>query len=205
MQGNAQSPKIFGIGLNKTGTTTLGQMGKTLGLRCTSCDRNLLEDFVLRKDFSRIRQVIEQFDLFEDWPWPLLYPELDKLYPGSRFILTVRQSEALWLESLKQHAMKTPPTGHCRKLAYGLSFPHGHEAYFLDFYRAHNDRARAYFAGRSDIFLELCWERGDGFEKLCRFLGYDVPDIPVPHANRGANVTAHTHRLLVNRVLSLLL
>ncbi|MHC4376201.1 MAG: hypothetical protein ACYS26_06360 [Planctomycetota bacterium] len=39
-----RSPKIFGIGLNKTGTTTLGQCGRILGLRCTSFDRDLLDD-----------------------------------------------------------------------------------------------------------------------------------------------------------------
>jgi hypothetical protein len=36
--------KVFGIGLNKTGTTTLHECGKILGYRCTSCSRSLLDD-----------------------------------------------------------------------------------------------------------------------------------------------------------------
>jgi len=67
--------KIFGIGLNKTGTTTLGQCGKILGYRCTSCSRGLLEDVVLRKDFTRVKDAVSEYDLFEDWPWPVVVKE----------------------------------------------------------------------------------------------------------------------------------
>lgn len=60
--------KIFGIGLNKTGTTTLRQSGKILGLRCTGHDKILLEDFVLNNDLSQIYAKVEAYDLFQDWP-----------------------------------------------------------------------------------------------------------------------------------------
>jgi hypothetical protein len=115
-------PKVFGIGLNKTGTTTLGECGKILGLCCTSCDKGLLEDVASRNDFSRIIHKVNQHDLFEDWPWPLIYKQLDQMFPGSKFILTVRSSEGKWLESLKNHSMRTHPIGHCRRLAYGSTF-----------------------------------------------------------------------------------
>ena len=29
----------------------------------------------------------------------------------------------------------------------------------------------------------LVWEVGEGWEPLCEFLGVDVPDGPLPHAN----------------------
>lgn len=196
--------KIFGIGLNKTGTTTLGQCGKILGFRCTSCDKGLLEDFVIRNDFTRIKQKVSQFDLFEDWPWPLIYKDLDRMFPGSKFILTVRHSEEKWLESLKNHSMKTPPSNHCRKLAYGFNFPHKNEKDHIEFYRRHNDNVRSYFKNRSNDFIELCWENGDGFEELCSFLNCNVPDVPFPHANKGANNLVSKKRLLTNRLLSLL-
>lgn len=70
MKENDYQPKIFGIGLNKTGTKTLRQCGKLFGLRCTSLDRGLLEDYVLHNDFTRIKKKANQYDLFEDWPWP---------------------------------------------------------------------------------------------------------------------------------------
>lgn len=195
-------PKIFGIGLNKTGTTTLGQCGKFLGFRCTSCDRDLLEDFVLRSDFTRIEKKINDYDLFEDWPWPLIYKQLDQRLPGSKFILTVRKSEDAWLKSIKNHAMRTHPMKHCRKLAYGFNYPHKHEKDYIEFYRRHNDSVRSYFKNRSGDFIELCWESGDGFDKLCGFLNCNAPDVPFPHANKGADQKVGKMRVLINTLLS---
>ncbi|MGW8159184.1 sulfotransferase family protein [Desulfoprunum sp.] len=203
MTENTNSLKIFGIGLNKTGTTTLGRCGKILGYRYTECDRGLLEDVVLRNDFARIGQTVERFDLFEDWPWPLIYKDLDRMYPGSRFILTIRKNENVWLDSLKSHSLRTPPLQHCRKLAYGYNFPHGHEQEHLELYRRHNDNVRAYFKDRDRDFLEICWENGDGFEKLCNFLGREVPAVPLPHANKKSDHPNRLWRFLSNRLLSL--
>jgi len=203
MTENTNSFKIFGIGLNKTGTTTLGRCAKILGYRYTECDRGLLEDVILRNDFTRIRQTVERFDLFEDWPWPLIYKDLDRMYPGSRFILTTRKNENVWLDSLKSHSMRTSPLQHCRKLAYGYNFPHGHEQEHLELYRRHNDNVRAYFKDRDRDFLEICWENGDGFEKLCKFLGREVPAVPLPHANKKGDHPYRIWRSLSNRLLRL--
>jgi len=195
-------PKVFGIGLNKTGTTTLGECGKILGYRCTSCDRALLKEVVLKNDFTLIKNTVDQFDLFEDWPWPLIYRELDQMYPGSKFILTTRKSEDVWIDSIKSYSMKTSPIKHCRKLAYGFSFPHKHEQQYLDFYRKHNDNVRDYFSGRSSDFIELCWENGDDFEKLSNFLECNNPEVPLPHANKGIDNQVSKSRLFMNRLLS---
>lgn len=203
MTENTRSCKIFGIGLNKTGSTTLGRCGKILGYRYTECDRLLLEDVVLRNDFTRVRQTVERFDLFEDWPWPLIYKELDRMYPGSKFILTTRRNEKIWLDSLKSHSLKTPPWKHCRKLAYGYNFPHRHEQEHLELYTRHNDNVRAYFKDRDQDFLEICWENGDGFQKLCNFLGSEIPAVPLPHANKKEDNPGRNRRLLINRLLRL--
>jgi hypothetical protein len=194
------SPKIFGIGLNKTGTTTLGLCGQILGLRCTSSDKELTEDVVLRNDFSRVWEVVDRFDLFEDWPWPLIYKELDRFFPGSKFILTTRLDEWKWLESLKKHSMRTHPTHHLRKLAYGFHYPHRHQEAHLDRYRRHNEEVRSYFKDRAEDFLEVCWERGDGFPQLCNFLRLPIPEVPMPHANRGADQRSSYLRWFSNSI-----
>lgn len=197
--------KIFGIGLNKTGTTTLNRCGKILGYRTTSCNRDLLKDYALKNDFTQIERVANQFDLFEDWPWALIYKELDLIFPRSKFILTVRKDEHTWINSLKNHSMKTRPTRHCRKFAYGFNYPHRHEQEHLDFYKRHNDNVRDYFKNRPEDFLEICWENGDGFEKLCNFLGKDIPDVPLPHANKGIHNQPNNSRLIANKFLSIFL
>ena len=175
--------KIFGIGLNKTGTTTLDKCGKKLGYKVKGCDRDLLIDF-RAGEFQRFDSVIAEYDLFQDWPWPLMYRYLDETYPGSKFILTTRASDITWLESLKKHSMRTGAK-HCRLLASGYDYPHQNEISFLNQYNSHNHEVREYFSGRPNDFLEICWEKGDGWEKLCRFLDKEVPSIPIPHANKA--------------------
>lgn len=204
VRGAEKGVKVFGIGLNKTGTSTLGTCGEILGYKVQGCDRDLLKDVRLNGDFTRIRQAVEEHDLFEDWPWPLIYKELDNMFPGSKFILTVRKNEQNWLQSLKKHSMKTPPGIHCRKLAYGFNYPHGHAGKHLRFYRRHNDQARDYFRGRKDDFTELCWENGDGWEKLCAFLGQSRPKAAFPHANKTVDKKRTSRKLyLKNRALSI--
>jgi hypothetical protein len=123
------------------------------------------------------------------------------MFPGSKFILTVRRNEDVWLESLKKHSMRTHPMRHCRKLAYGFNFPHKHEQEHIEYYRRHNDDVRAYFKGRDSDFIELCWENGDGFEELCNLLNCDAPDTPIPHANKGEDNKVRKDYLLMNKLL----
>jgi len=199
---NYSPQKIFGIGLNKTGTSTLSECGRILNYRCKSCDRELLKDAVITKNFERIRNAVNNFDLFEDWPWPLIYKELDQMFPDSKFILTTRITANIWLESLKKHSMRTPPSIHCRKLAYGYNYPHRFEQEHIDTYIRHNQEVREYFKGRNSNFIELCWEKGDGWEKLCHFLDTDIPDLPFPHANKGSDQPVNKNRYKMNLILS---
>ena len=175
--------KIFGIGLNKTGTTTLDHCAQLLGYKVKGCDRGLLKDFH-DGDFRRFDSVISSHDVFQDWPWPLMYKYLDEAYPGSKFILTTRVTDRAWLKSLKNHSMRTGME-HCRLLAYGYEYPQQNESSFLSQYNSHNQEVREYFFGRKDDFLELCWEKGDGWRELCSFLGKEVPRLPFPHANKA--------------------
>jgi hypothetical protein len=67
--------KVFGVGLNKTGTTTLGVCLRSLGFRHVSCRRDLLESF-RNRNLERVFAVADAHDSFADWPWPLMYGEL---------------------------------------------------------------------------------------------------------------------------------
>lgn len=199
---NKNKTKVFGVGLNKTGTTTLAECGKILGLQCTSCNRGLLEDYVLKNNYIRIEEKIAANDFFVDWPWPLIYKMLDETYPRSKFILTVRKSDEIWFESLKRHSLRTHPKAHYRKLAYGFNYPHNHKQEHLDFYNEHNGNVREHFRNRSDDFLEICWENGDDLQKLGGFLNIDCPDIPTPNANKASGVNVNFRRVWANRLLA---
>lgn len=177
------SGKVFGIGYNKTGTTTLALCLQHFGYRHKSSDLELTR-LVGRGEIEPVLEHAESYDSFEDWPWPLIYRELDARFPGSLFILTVRRSSEVWLRSLKRHALLTGPT-EFREIAYGHALPAGHEAEHIARYEEHNREVRAYFGSRPHQFLEVCWETGSGWEDLARFLGHPVPDLPLPHANRS--------------------
>lgn len=175
--------KVFGIGLNKTGTTTLAECLKYFGYRHTSSNLELTR-LVARQDLDPVFRFAEAYDSFEDWPWPLIYRELDVRFPGSRFVLTTRSSPDVWLHSLKKHALLTGPT-EFREIAYGFATPDGHDAEHIRRYEQHNAGVRRYFAGRPHDLLEVCWETGSGWSELAGFLGHSTPDLPLPHANRS--------------------
>lgn len=187
--------KVFGIGLNKTGTTTLGLCLQHLGYRHTSSNLELTKR-VAAGDIEPVLDFAREYESFEDWPWPLIYRELDERFPGSKFILTTRRTPQVWLRSLKNHALLTGPT-EFRRIAYGHPIPEGHEPDHLSRYEAHNRDVRQYFESRPDDLLEICWETGSGWRELCDFLGHEVPDVPLPHANRS---DSKKKRLLAARI-----
>ncbi len=62
--------------------------------------------------------------------------------------------------------------------------PHKHKHHHLDFYNKHVEDVTGYFKDRPEKLLIICWENGDGWEKLSSFLGVDCPNIPLPHTNK---------------------
>lgn len=177
--------KVFGIGLQKTGTTTLGVSLKKLGYRGTTYDWNLTKSF-FEGNIEPLFAVADKYDSFEDWPWPLAFKELDERYPNSKFILTRRKSAEIWFESLKRHADRYDVTKY-RKLIYGHEMPHQHKDEHIAFYQAHNQAVREYFSSRPTDFIEVCWEEGDGWVELCSFLNIDdIPNKPFLHLNRSS-------------------
>ena len=179
--------KIFGIGWAKTGTTTLRRCFEVLGYKHQSQRLDLVHD-IEEGDLSRIRGVAEKNESFEDWPWIILFRELDAMFPESKFILTTRSQER-WVRSytnmLSTQGEASDELNEVRRILYGLPFPNVTEEQLLQRYRRHNHKVKEYFSNRPDDLLVVNWEEGDRWEKLCRFLEAEIPDEPFPHANRG--------------------
>lgn len=153
------------------------------GLKNKTYDLDLLKSYAAG-DYKSILHVTEFFDSFEDWPWPLLYKEFDNKYPEAKFILSIRSSDETWFESLCHHAEKTGPT-EARKIVYGYPMPKENPEYHKTFYNNFNQRVWDYFSDRPSKLLTVCWENGDGWQQLCSFLGFPVPDVAFPHINKG--------------------
>ena len=182
-------PKVFGIGFQKTGTSSLHRAFEILGYRAQKgIFINHPKGVIIppplsnEKVFAVALSYAREHDAFSDNPWPLLYRELDAAFPGSKFILTTRDAER-WLQSLVRHFGERP--SDVSQWIYGVPFPRGHEARCRDIYLAHNESARAHFAARPDALLEIDLEREPRWERLCAFLNLPIPAQPFPHENRA--------------------
>jgi len=181
--GSMTRPKIFVIGLSKTGTSTLKCMLLTLGYRVCGPRKDLLAA-VRRGQVSAINETLDAYDAFEDWPWPLVYRYVFEKYGSSAyFILTVRQDESAWFRSIENHGYSTRIFRSMTD-AYGYYRPFGRRTEFCEIYNRHNNEVRSFFSAYPRQFIEFCLEKGDGWEKLCWFLDQPVPQGPVPHRNK---------------------
>ena len=140
-----------------------------------------------RGDDRHLFDVAYRYDALEDMPWPFVYRALDAHFPNARFILTRRKDVATWARSIHRQTLGKP-----RRRFYSYKATIGHHFFrenpraFIEYYERHNRDVRRYFemadAG-GDKFLELSFEDGDGWEKLCAFLGLPIPSVLFPHSN----------------------
>ncbi len=168
--------KIFCIGFQKTGTSSLRDALSEIGYSVTGVFGRKVPLDELRDTYvERGLEIASRYDAVEDMPWPLMFRELDQHFPGSKFILTLRDSDR-WYNSIASHFGHEPY--HIQQLTYGedAGAPVGHELRYRKVYETHNDAVRAYFADRPGDLLEFWLERGDGWDELGAFLGRD--DIP---------------------------
>jgi len=173
--------KIFGIGFHKTGTKSLAQALRLLGYRVTG-PNGVHDPDISQNVRAMVEKLVPHYDAFQDNPWPILYRELDVQYPGSKFILTTRSSSS-WIKSQVEHfgVDETP----MRRWIYGVGSPKGNEEIYIRRFEQHNHEVMEYFKGRSGDLLVLDFATGDGWDKLCGFLGRTVPHVSFPHANRA--------------------
>lgn len=174
--------KVFCIGFHKTGTTSLAVALKMLGYRVTGPNGTKDPD-IADKVHEMADRLSEEFDAFQDNPWPILYREMDARWPGSRFILTRRSTDS-WIRSqVKDFGLRETPM---RRWIYGAGCPEGNERVFVERYERHNREVVEYFRERPDDLLVLDLASGIGWPRLCEFLGHPVPDAPFPHANKAS-------------------
>lgn len=179
--------KVLGVGWAKTGTTTLGECLQQLGYRHQSRNFDLVDEDFSTPDKAKIRAFAAERDSFEDWPWLLLFREFDSWFPGTRFILTVRNADD-WIRSYRSQLARLPESdlwNRRRTMLYGLPFPNVSDELLIERYERHNAEVLDYFRARSGDLLVVDWSRGDGWDEICGFLGLPSPPLAFPHANRA--------------------
>lgn len=193
--------KLFGLGLSKTGTSSLTDALNRLGVRAIHYPSDTRTYDELRAGRWRL-SILEDYDAALDITVAPFYAQLDRAYPGSRFVLTVRDL-ATWLRSAEVHWRLMMDWWHAYPdfkrfhefigvATYGtVEFERDRFAYV---YETHERNVREYFRDRPGDLLVLDVCGGDGWEPLCRFLGVPAPEEPFPHANEWMHLLLEAAR-----------
>ena len=200
--------KVFCVGRNKTGTTSLKKamedLGYVVGDQRTA--ELLIRDWG-RRDFRRIASYCKTGQFFQDTPFsfPYTFQAMDMYFPGSKFILTIRDAEswhksmidfhrldsvhgdkALSLEKLKEATYCYKGYAYDTKvLVYDLpgDDPY-HKETLIDHYHFHNRMVKDYFRNRPDDLLVLNVSEKKAYRKLCDFLEVPCLSDEFPWENR---------------------
>lgn len=174
-------PRIFCIGWHKTGTSTMGLALLQLNYTVLGARSDMAES-LLKGDKAKALEEAGKFDALQDVPWAALFKELDKEYPGSKFILTIREEQE-WLNSAAKHFQDIRFPLH--EWLYGNGILLGNEGIYLQRYQKHYLEVKEYFQNRPNDLLVMDFRKGDGWDKLCSFLEEPIPKKKFPHANKG--------------------
>ena len=193
-----QHQKVFGLGLSRTGKTSLCEALNILGIKSIHfpCDQTTYDE--LRKGHYKF-SILKSYQGVVDIPFVPYYAQLDKAFPESKFILTVGEVNS-WLKSVENqwrlwrhrdpHKEFTDFVCAC---VYGtLEF---NEDRFRYVYETHCRNVLEYFANRSEDLLVLNLFEGDGWGKLCSFLGMRIPAVPFPHLNSDEDIAKWMQQL----------
>jgi hypothetical protein len=176
--------KIFGLGLSKTGTKSLGACLASLGFNHLSWTEELAQDWYDGR-IERVFDAVERHDSFDDMPFSVMFREFAELYPDAKFVLTVRSTPEKWLRSFSKHALRVKRNSNFRRKAYGVGYPQNDPEGYIAYYERHNREVQSLLGDRVKV---LCWEAGDGWKELCEFLGVAEPDLPFPWENSATDV-----------------
>lgn len=167
----------------------------------------LLEGYA-KRDFRKLIKYCKTAQFFQDFPFskPYTFVVLDYAFPGSKFILTIRNTPEQWYNSLTRfHAKNWGKDGrvptkedlqnatyiykgrpwHSKKL---LSNTPDDDPYNKDLlikeYIDYNDTVKNYFKHRPDDLLILNVAEKGAYRQLTEFLGLEVQQKDFPWKNK---------------------
>lgn len=191
--------KVFCIGFNKTGTTSLERALSIHGYKMgEQIKGELIFDDWVKRDFRRTIELSRTAEAFQDIPFslPFTFEVLDQNFPNSKFILTVRDSPQDWYESLiRFHAnlwangqrdqltaeklksinYVTPGWAYRTiKFIYSTSDDNLYESQKLqETYEQHKNNVLEYFKYMPEKLLVINLKDPSSYSEFCDFLGQD--------------------------------
>lgn len=165
--------KVFGIGLSKTGISSLTAALSSIGYRV--------------RQFPTSIEEIDACDAATDSPVALWFQTLACRYPDSKFIYTTRERDA-WLQSCEKmwtrqqsHFERSPEIRRVHQSLYGTQY-FSRET-FSACYERHDRRVHSFFATRPKQLLCLDIEHTQKWHAVAAFLNVSAPNRLWPHEN----------------------
>lgn len=187
--------KIFAIGFNKSGTTSLHYLFQSLGLKS-------YHGIKWRK--HQRTSFFLPYDCFSDGRPSNELAKLDELFPGSKFILQVRELND-WIYSRLEHIERQKQEN--RNKTRGPYWDNTEEAVKM-WIKERNDYhsfVLSYFSKRPSDLLIINYIRDElAAKKVCRFLGYNC-EVTKPQKNVNPKKTCllKHRKLFINSIESL--
>lgn len=184
--------KVFVIGFNKTGTTSiehaLKELGYILGDQGTA--ELLLED-VINNIFERLFDFTETAEAFQDIPFslPHVFKILHSKYPDAHFILSIRDTPEQWYESISSFHSKVFGNGKIptkeilmEKVYHYKGYPMQYidytfegviyeEEHYKKVYLQHLEEVTRYFSNNGGNLFTVNVSNPNDYKKMCLFLG----------------------------------
>ncbi len=163
-----ERPRVLCVGYQKTGTTSFAHAMRKIGFSHYGYDRDLYRA-LQAGDLERCLRFAERFDSLDDLPWsdPRFIRKFQARFPGSYYVLLERD-DASWVRSYKAY--------------YGLQ---DSDSVLLHRLHRHNEKVLQLLADEPHLLrMNIC--AGEGYERLCPFLGRSHPGIPFAWANKGS-------------------
>ena len=164
-------PKVFCIGYNKTGTTSVGKAIESLGFFHSSFNKKVWRNWYKRDKIDKVLKYTSKFDSFDDLPWlkEEMIPILDRTFKNSKWIYLVREEKS-WKTSFRNWSYK--------KLG---EYPNVDEKY--QNYLKHQSFVLDYFKDRDCLLVVNVQEVG-AYSKIAKFLNKKAPFPDLPVYNR---------------------
>ncbi len=165
---NKSYSKVFGIGANKTCTTTLELILKSLGLKMPIQTEQeiLLVKQLQNGNFTPLIDLVNKFDAFQDQPFSsdLTFSQVDALFPNSKFILTIREPEE-WFASRIKFDLKRLGLSSVKEL--NESFFKNKLSYLYENYEYENLRRQALTVEENKVYenWDNIWDKKNAIER----------------------------------------
>ena len=138
--------------------------------------------------------IYKNYSAAVDWPTCTFYKELMDKYPNAKVILTERTADS-WYTSVKNTIQKAASHSEgdnekmkkfkkmtstvCSESNINDDEKFADEEAIKNSFIKHNEEVKAYVPKERLLIMQL----GEGWDRLCEFLGKDVPETPYPRSN----------------------